>query len=71
MPKFQLIDANNIKVSYGEQEVLNFETIEAIELLLQEYEGTLLFVSHDMEFVRNIATDKLLVKDGKIRSLRG
>ncbi len=50
---------------------MDIPSIEAIELLLQEYEGTLLFVSHDMEFVKNIATDKLLVKDGKIRSLRG
>jgi macrolide transport system ATP-binding/permease protein len=31
-----------------------------------EYEGTLVFTSHDQVFVDRIATEKLLVADGKI-----
>ncbi|MBR8661046.1 Vga family ABC-F type ribosomal protection protein [Brevibacillus sp. NL20B1] len=34
---------------------LDIETIEALESLLQEYEGTVLFVSHDRRFIKNIA----------------
>ena len=43
---------------------LDLPSIEALETLLQEYEGTLVFVSHDAEFVRRIATDVLTVEDG-------
>jgi macrolide transport system ATP-binding/permease protein len=45
---------------------LDIPTIEALERLLVEYEGTLVFVSHDQTFVDHVATEKLLVKDGKI-----
>lgn len=48
---------------------LDLPSIEALESLLKEYEGTLVFVSHDMEFVDNIATEKLLVAKGKVRTL--
>ena len=46
---------------------LDIPSIEALEKLLIEYEGTLVFVSHDRVFVDNVATEKLLVKDGKIQ----
>ena len=45
---------------------LDISSIEALEKLLVEYEGTLIFVSHDQTFVDNIATEKLLIKNGKI-----
>lgn len=45
---------------------MDLQSIEALEELLQEYEGTVVFVSHDEEFVRQIATDRLHIKDGKI-----
>lgn len=48
---------------------LDLPSIEALETLLQEYEGTLVFVSHDMEFVENIATEKLLVANGRIEKV--
>ena len=44
---------------------MDLQSIEALEELLQEYEGTVFFVSHDEEFVRRIATDRLYVKAGK------
>ncbi len=46
---------------------LDIPSIEALEKLLVEYEGTLLFVSHDKTFVDHVATEKLLIKDGKIK----
>ena len=45
---------------------LDIPSIEALERLLMEYEGTLIFVSHDQTFVDHVATERLLVKDGKI-----
>lgn len=48
---------------------MDLPSIEALEELLQEYEGTLVFVSHDAEFVNKIATDKLYVDSGTIRKL--
>lgn len=45
---------------------LDIPSIEALEKLLMEYEGTLIFVSHDKTFVEHVATEKLLIQDGKI-----
>ena len=44
--------------------------MEALETLLREYEGTLVFVSHDMEFVENVATERLRIADGKMIQMR-
>jgi ATPase subunit of ABC transporter with duplicated ATPase domains len=35
---------------------LDMESIEALNLALANYEGTLIFVSHDREFVSSLAT---------------
>ena len=48
---------------------MDLQSIEALEELLQEYEGTVVFVSQDEEFVRRIATDRLYVKAGGITRL--
>ena len=45
---------------------LDIPSIEALEKLLIEYEGTLIFVSHDKTFVEHVATAKLLIQNGKI-----
>ena len=46
---------------------LDMESIEALNLALENYPGTLIFVSHDREFVSSIATRILEIKpDGII-----
>lgn len=45
---------------------LDIPSIEALEALLCEYEGTLIFTSHDKTFVEHVATEKMLLKDGKL-----
>ena len=45
---------------------LDIPSIEAIQTLLSEYEGTMLFTSHDSAFVREIATDALIIRDKKL-----
>lgn len=38
---------------------------EALENALREYEGTMLFVSHDRYFIRSLATAILVIDAGK------
>jgi len=45
---------------------LDIPSVEALEKLFVEYEGTLVFVSHDEAFIRKVATEVLTVKDGKV-----
>lgn len=61
-----LVSDVNLLVLDEPTNYMDIPSIEAIETLLTEYEGTLLFVSHDQQFIESIATGKLLVKDGKI-----
>lgn len=46
---------------------LDIESVEALESLLREYEGTILFVSHDRRFVERIATRILAIEDGELK----
>ena len=50
---------------------LDMQSIEALESVLKDYEGTVLFVSHDRAFVRAVA-DRLLVTGGlTVRTFEG
>jgi macrolide transport system ATP-binding/permease protein len=46
---------------------LDMPSIEVLQAILCEYEGTLLFVSHDRAFTDAVATMKLRITDKKIR----
>ncbi|PTO56793.1 ABC-F family ATPase [Vibrio splendidus] len=50
---------------------MDMESIEALNLALENYKGTLFFVSHDRVFVDSLATRVLEIKDGKINGFRG
>ncbi|MDA1063016.1 MAG: ABC-F family ATPase [Proteobacteria bacterium] len=51
---------------------LDMESIEALNLALENYPGTLLFVSHDRDFVSTLATRVIeLTPDRKIVDFRG
>jgi len=43
---------------------LDVETLELLEELLADYEGTLLLVSHDRDFLDNVVTSTLVLQDG-------
>lgn len=45
---------------------LDIPSIEALEQLLMDYEGTLLFVSHDRRFVDRVAGQMLDIRDGSV-----
>ncbi len=50
---------------------LDMESIESLNTALDKYPGTLVFVSHDREFVSSIATRIFEIKDGKIIDYKG
>jgi len=50
---------------------LDMESIEALNLALEHYEGTLIFVSHDREFVSSLATRVMEIKDQKFFDFAG
>ncbi|MBE5900538.1 MAG: ABC-F family ATP-binding cassette domain-containing protein [Lachnospiraceae bacterium] len=45
---------------------LDLPSMKALEKMLKEYEGTLLFTSHDSTFVSQVATDVVEIKNKKI-----
>jgi ATPase subunit of ABC transporter with duplicated ATPase domains len=47
------------------------ESIESLNLALDNYDGTLIFVSHDREFVSSLATQIFEIDDQKIERFVG
>jgi len=50
---------------------LDMESIESLNTALAKYPGTLVFVSHDREFVSSIATRIFEIRDGSIIDYKG
>ncbi|BBP45793.1 putative ABC transporter ATP-binding protein YbiT [Thiosulfatimonas sediminis] len=50
---------------------LDMESIESLNIALENYPGTVIFVSHDREFVSSIATRLLAMTDKGIEDYRG
>ncbi|MCC9663188.1 ABC-F family ATPase [Pseudoalteromonas sp. MB41] len=50
---------------------MDMEAIEALNNALKDYEGTLIFVSHDREFVSSLATRIIDIKDKQIIDFQG
>ena len=45
---------------------LDYETRESLEKTLREYEGTILFISHDRYFVNKLASKLWIIEDGEL-----
>ncbi|MBS0307539.1 MAG: ABC-F family ATPase [Proteobacteria bacterium] len=50
---------------------MDMESIESLNIALEKYAGTLIFVSHDREFVSSLATRILEVKEDRIVDFQG
>ena len=50
---------------------MDMESIESLNVALDKYAGTLIFVSHDREFVSSLATRILEVKENEVVDFRG
>ena len=50
---------------------LDMESIESLNTALEKFKGTLVFVSHDREFVSSLATRIWEIKGGQVIDYRG
>ncbi len=50
---------------------MDMEAIEALNLALEHYDGTLIFVSHDREFVASLATRVIEIKNQALVDYQG
>lgn len=50
---------------------LDMESIEALQKILCQYEGTVLFVSHDKAFVKGVAQQLLVIENNQIKEYEG
>ncbi|MBL7151868.1 MAG: ABC-F family ATP-binding cassette domain-containing protein [Candidatus Omnitrophica bacterium] len=50
---------------------LDVDAVEALVRALTEYEGTVVFISHDIYFVRSLANKVFEVKNGRVRKFSG
>ena len=50
---------------------LDMEAIESLNLALENYDGTLIFVSHDREFVSSLATQIIEIKGRRLNYYQG
>ena len=51
---------------------MDMESIESLQVALEKYDGTVIFVSHDREFISGLATRILEVKgDGTVTDFEG
>lgn len=50
---------------------LDIYSMEAVEKVLGEFNGTIVFVSHDIRFINKLATNLLVFKDNKLISFDG
>lgn len=67
-----LLKSNNLLVLDEPTNDLDIETLELLEELLANYQGTLLLVSHDREFVDNTVTSSWIFEgEGKIEEFVG
>jgi ATP-binding cassette, subfamily F, member 3 len=50
---------------------LDVETVEALASALTEYQGTVIFTSHDRHFMKRVATEIIEVRDGRVATYSG
>ncbi len=61
-----LYDKPNLLILDEPTNHLDVFMVDALEKALREYDGTLIFVSHDMYFINNVAERKLLFRNSSI-----
>ncbi len=66
-----MMSSPNVMVLDEPTNHMDMEAIEALNLALVHYEGTIIFVSHDREFVSSLATQIIEIKDRKLVNFAG
>ena len=66
-----LVDPPNLLLMDEPTTHLDIQTVESLTMALERYEGTLVFISHDVHFIRKIANRVLHVRAGQVTSYPG
>jgi ATP-binding cassette subfamily F protein 3 len=66
-----LVDPPNLLLMDEPTTHLDILTVESLTLALERYEGTLVFISHDVHFIRKLATKVLHVNAGQVTAYTG
>ena len=66
-----LVDPPNLLLMDEPTTHLDIQTVESLTLALERYHGTLVFISHDVHFIRQLATKVLHVTGGEVVSYEG
>jgi ATP-binding cassette subfamily F protein 3 len=66
-----LVDPPNLLLMDEPTTHLDIHTVESLILALEHYEGTLVFISHDVHFIRKLATKVLHVNQGTVLPYAG
>lgn len=66
-----MMEKPNILIMDEPTNHLDMESIESLNMALEMYEGTLIFVSHDREFVSSLATRVMEIKADRIVDFTG
>lgn len=66
-----LVDPPNLLLMDEPTTHLDILAVESLTIALERYEGTLVFISHDVHFIRKLATKVLHVNSGKVLPYAG
>ena len=66
-----LVDPPNLLLMDEPTTHLDIHTVESLTLALERYEGTLVFISHDVHFIRKLATKVLHINAGQVTPYAG
>jgi ATP-binding cassette subfamily F protein 3 len=66
-----LVDPPNLLLMDEPTTHLDIVSIEALTIALREYEGTLVFISHDVHFIRQLATQVYHINAGQLTKFSG
>lgn len=63
-----LLSDNNLLILDEPTNYLDISTLEALEDFLNEYQGTIILISHDHEFVHRVSDTKLIIEKGELKT---
>ena len=66
-----LLQESNLLVLDEPTNDLDMESSEILLEFLQDYKGTIIVVSHDRDFLENLVTRSIIIKDNKIYDIKG
>ena len=66
-----MISKSNFLILDEPTNFLDIESIEALEYLMKEFKGTILFVTHDLDLINNVATNIMIIENKKIIEYEG